>query len=84
MQNMVRTTIRIRKDLISQSRMIALKRSSSLQSVINDTLAAGFGHVTDFNIVNQSMKKIDDFRKSLTSKNVKLGKLLKISKDEQR
>lgn len=82
MQNTVRTTIRIRKDLIDQSRMIALKRGTSLQDVINQTLAIGFGHITDFNVVNRSIRQIDNFRNSLTSKNVKLGKLLEISKKD--
>lgn len=85
MQNTVRTTIRIRKDIIDQSRLVALKKNVALQDVINDTLAVGFKHVTDFNAVNQSMKQIDDFRQSFSvSKNVKLAGLLRISKKDLR
>lgn len=85
MQNTVRTTIRIRKDIIDQSRLAALKKNVSLQDVINDTLAVGLKHVTDFNAVGESMKQIDDFRQSISlSKDVKLADILKISKKDLR
>lgn len=85
MQNTVRTTIRIRKDIIDQSRLVALKKNASLQNVINDTLAVGFKHVTDFNAAHESMKQIDNFRQSISlSKNVKLADLIKISKKDLR
>ena len=64
----VRTTIRIRKDLLDQSRLLALRRDISLQQVINDTLAQGFGHITDFDIHRQAMKRIDKFRANLKGK----------------
>lgn len=84
MQNTVRTTIRIRKDLISQSRMIALKRGVSLQDVINQTLASGFKHITDFNVTTNSMRQIDIFRQSLNSKKINLKQLLRQSKADLR
>lgn len=61
----VRTTIRIRKDLLDQSRLLALRRDTSLQEVINDTLAQGFGHITDLDNHKQAMGRIDQFRESL-------------------
>ena len=84
MQGTVRTTIRIRKDLVDQSRMIALKKGVSLQDVINDTLAVGFKHVTDLNTASRLMGQIDSFRQSMTSKNVNLEKLLDLSKKDQK
>ncbi|OGD87296.1 hypothetical protein A2164_04035 [Candidatus Curtissbacteria bacterium RBG_13_35_7] len=82
MQNTVRTTIRIRKDLLDLSRQYAIKRSTSLQNAINYTLAAGFGHVSDLDSRRQAMSKIDKFRKSFDGKKVDLKKLLKSSKKD--
>lgn len=65
MQTTVRTTIRIRKDLIDQSRLLAFNRDTSLQDVINETLALGFGHISDLDIQREAMAKIDHFRKSI-------------------
>ena len=58
----IRTTIRIRKDLLDQSRLVALRRETSLQEIINDTLAQGFGHITDFDVHKEAMARIDKFR----------------------
>ncbi len=84
MLNTMRTTIRIRRDLLNQSRILAIKKGTSLQTIINDTLAAGFQHVTDLSLSHNSMKKIDTFRKSMLKKNISLAKLLEVSKSEQR
>lgn len=80
MHNAVRTTIRIRKDLLDQSKLMALKKGTSVQEIINSTLAIGFGHVTDLNTTHESMKRIDTFRKSLRGKNVNVEELLSLSK----
>ena len=84
MQNAVRTTIRIRKDLLDQSKHIALKRGTSIQEVINNTLAIGFGHVTDLNTTHESIKRIDAFRKSLRGKNINVNELLRLNKADQK
>lgn len=76
----VRTTIRIRKDLLDQSRLLALRRDTSLQEVINDTLAQGFGHISDFDIHKQAMARIDKFRESLKGRKIDVKKILTESK----
>lgn len=77
----VRTTIRIRKDLLDQSRLLALKQGSSLQEVINDILLKGFdNHITDFDLHQQAMKNIDRFRESLKGRKINVKKILEISK----
>ena len=68
MQTTIRTTIRIRKDLLDQSRRIALERGMHLQDVINDTLAIGYGHVSDLNRTKNAMKVIDTFREDMKKK----------------
>lgn len=78
----VRTTIRIRKDLLDQSRLLALRRDTSLQEVINDTLVQGFGHITDFDIHQQAMVEIDRFRESLKGKKINTKKLIEENKKE--
>lgn len=78
----VRTTIRIRKDLLDQSRFLALRRETSLQQVINDTLAQGFGHITDFDIHREAMARIDQFRESLKGKKINVKKLVEENKKE--
>lgn len=77
-----RTTIRLRKDLLDQSRMTALHKHTSIQNVINDTLAIGFSRVTDLNIAQDSIEQIDKFRNSLKDRDVNLEKLLTISKHD--
>lgn len=78
----VRTTIRIRKDLLDQSRFLALRRSASLQQVINDTLAQGFGHITDLNMHKEAMAGIDKFRESLKGKKIDIKKILRESRKD--
>lgn len=81
MQNTVRTTIRIRKDLLDQSKLLALKQGTSLQEVINDTLLKGFDNqITDFDLHQQAMKNIDRFRESLKGRKINVKKILEISK----
>lgn len=87
MQTTVRTTIRIRKDLLDQSRFLALKRGTSLQEVINDVLLKGFdNHITDFDIHQQAMKNIDrlkeSIRKRLNGKSINTKKLIEQNKKE--
>lgn len=87
MQTTVRTTIRIRKDLLDQSRLLALKQGISLQEVINDILLKGYGnHITDFDIHQQAMKNIDkfreDIRKRLKGKSINTKKLIEQNKRE--
>lgn len=78
----VRTTIRIRKDLLDQSKMLALRRETSLQEVINDTLARGFGHISDLNTHKQAMARIDRFRESYKGRRFNVKKLVEDNKKE--
>lgn len=82
MQNAVRTTIRIRKDLLDQSRLLAIRRGTNLQEVINSTLAKGFGHISDLDSQKQAMVKIDKFREDLAGRKINLKKLLKLSRKD--
>lgn len=65
MQTMIRTTIRIRKDLLDQSRRIALERGTNLQDVINDVLTRGYREITDLNHHKRAMTVIDSIREDL-------------------
>ena len=76
----VRTTIRIRKDLLNQSKLHALRQGTSLQETINQTLAAGFGQVSDLNTQEVAMAKIDNLRKSLTNQKINVQKLVEKNK----
>lgn len=82
MQNTVRTTIRIRQDLLKQSKLLAVHRGTSLQEVINDVLAKGFGRVTDLATHKRAMAKIDTFRKSLKGQKIDVEKLIEDNKME--
>ena len=84
MINTVRTTIRIRKDLFDQSRLLALKRNTSLQEVINDTLIRGFRYITDMDRHKEAMVAIDTFRESMRGKKINLQKLLQQNKKDQK
>lgn len=69
MQTTVRTTIRIRKDLLDQSKLLALKQGSSLQEVINDMLLKGFdNHITDLDLHREAMQSIDRLRESIRNR----------------
>lgn len=61
---------------------MALRREASLQQVINDTLAQGFGHITDFDVHKQAMARIDKFRESLKGKKINIKKLVEENKKE--
>lgn len=80
MQNIVRTTIRVRKDLLDHSRLLAFKRGVPLQDVINEALALGFGHVSDLSLQKQALSRIDKFRESLKGKKIDIKKILSESK----
>ena len=82
MQNTVRTTIRIRTDLFDQFRLIALKKSTSLQEVINSTLALGLGKISDLDSDKKAMKKIDTFRASITDTTFSLEDLMEKSRSD--
>ena len=82
MQATIRTTVRIRKDLFDQSRLLALKKGTSLQEIINNTLALGLGKVSDLESSKESMAKIDKFRVSLSDKQINLEDLLISSKSD--
>ncbi len=82
MQITIRTTVRIRKDLFDQSRLLALKKGTSLQEVINSTLALGLGKVSDLETSKVAMEKIDKFRMSLSKKHINLEDLLNSSKSD--
>lgn len=82
MQTTIRTTVRIRKDLFDQSRLLALKRGTSLQDIINNTLALGLGKVSDLESSKEAMGKIDKLRVSLSSKKINLEDLLNKSKSD--
>lgn len=82
MQTTIRTTIRIRKDLFDQSRLLAFQRGVSLQDVINETLTLGFGHVSDLNLHREAMAKIDDFRESLRGKKINTKTVVQANKHE--
>ncbi|HBQ51071.1 hypothetical protein A3B42_03640 [Candidatus Daviesbacteria bacterium RIFCSPLOWO2_01_FULL_38_10] len=78
----VRTTIRIRKDLIDQSRLLAFQRDASLQDVINETLALGFGQISDLDIQQDAMARIDSFREGLKGKKFNTKRLVEENKKE--
>ena len=82
MQTTIRTTVRIRKDLFDQSRLLALKNGTSLQEIINNTLALGLGKVSDLESSKEAMKKIDKLRVSLSGKKVDLENLLSKSRSD--
>jgi len=82
MQNTIRTTIRVRKDLLDHSRLLAFKRGVSLQDVINEALALGFGHISDLNIHREAMARIDNFREKLRGKKIDIEKILRESKKD--
>lgn len=82
MQTTIRTTIRIRKDLFDQSRLLALKKGTSLQEVINNTLALGLGKISDLESSKKAMSKIDKFRISLSDKQINLEDIQAQSKSD--
>lgn len=84
MQNTIRTTIRIRSDLLAQARMLALNKGVTLQDIINDTLAIGYKHVSDLHAAKGAMKQIDNFRKHMSQKKISLTSTIELSKTDQK
>lgn len=84
MKTTIRTTIRVRKDLLDQSRVIASKRGVFLQDVINETLAIGFGHISDLSTQQNAISVLDKFRESLKNKKVNTSQILVDSKKDLR
>lgn len=82
MQNTVRTTIRIREDLLKQSKLLAVYRDTSLQEIINNLLVRGLNHISDIQSHRRAMAKIDAFRESLRGKKINVEKLLEESKKD--
>lgn len=82
MQATVRTTIRIRKDLFDQSKLLALQNDSSLQEVINQALAQGFGLISGLETHKIAMDKIDRIRQSLKGRKIDVKKLVEANKKE--
>lgn len=82
MQTTIRTTVRIRKDIFNQSRLLAVKKGTSIQEIINNALALGFGKMSDLESTKEAMMKIDKFRMSLSDKKIDLADLLKKSKSD--
>ncbi|MBI4096778.1 MAG: hypothetical protein HY425_03630 [Candidatus Levybacteria bacterium] len=82
MINTVRTTIRIRKDLFDQSRLLAFQRNTSLQEVINDTLIKGFRHTTNINPHKEAMAVIDGLAKKMRGKKINVQQLIDENKKQ--
>ncbi|MBI2326906.1 hypothetical protein HYU92_01160 [Candidatus Curtissbacteria bacterium] len=84
MQNAVRTTIRIRKDLFDKSRLLAFNQGTSLQRTINDVIALGLSRISNLDSQKQAMAKIDEFRESLKDQKINPQALLSESKKDQK
>lgn len=82
MQTTIRTTIRLRKDLFDQSRRLAFQRKASLQEVINETLAHGFGHLTDLDVQEMAFDQIQKFRDGLEGQQIDFAGILEESKKD--
>ena len=82
MNNTVRTTIRIRKDLFDQSRLLAFNQGTSLQQVVNDMLAKGLSYISDVGNRERAMAEIDKFRNSMRGKKINVQALIKDNKKQ--
>lgn len=82
MQTTVRTTIRIREDLLKQTRLLAFEKGTTIQTVVNELLASGLGHISDFNRHKQAMRRIDQFRESFKGKKIHVAQLVTKNKKE--
>lgn len=78
----VRTTIRIRKDLLDQSKRLALERNTSLQQIVNDVLAKGFSEESYLKRREEAFATIESLRKSLKGKYIDVNKLVEENKRE--
>ena len=81
----VRTTIRIRKDLMELARKAARENSTNLQKVVNDTLARGFTYAPDLNKRKKLMSELDVLRAKIKRKygNINTEELINKNKKEQ-
>ena len=61
---------------------MAIKRQTSVQEIINNTLAKGFGQISDIEVRRDTIKKIDRFRRSLANKKINVQSLVDQSKKE--
>ena len=68
MQNIVRTTIRIRKDLLDLSKLLALQKGVSMQQVINEMLEYGFDQLPKKKSRREIMDEIDRMREEIYQK----------------
>lgn len=68
--------------MIDQSRLLAFQRDASLQDVINETLALGFGRISDLDTQQDAMARIDKFREGLKGKKIDIHKILQESKKD--
>ena len=82
MNTTVRTTIRIRKDLFDQSRLLAFNQGTSLQQVVNDVLAKGFSYISDVGNRERAMAEIDKFRNSMRGKKINVQALIEDNKKQ--
>lgn len=82
MNNTVRTTIRIRKDLFDQSRLLAFNQGTSLQQVVNDMLAKGLYNNPDTGNRKRAMAAIDEFRESMRGKKINVQVLIEENKKQ--
>lgn len=84
MQTTVRTTIRIRKDLLDKSRQLAFNRRTSQQKVISDALSLGFSRMSDTETQKKAFARIDKFRENLKRIGIKVDvqKLIGENKEE--
>lgn len=82
MQTTIRTTIRIKEDLLRQSRFLALEKGTTLQAVVNELLAQGLGHISDFNRHKEAMRRIEQFRDSFKGKKINVSRLVEKNKAE--
>jgi len=82
MNSTVRTTIRIRKDLFDQSRLLAFNQGTSLQQVVNDMLAKGLSYISDVGNRERAMAEIDKFRNSMRGKKINVQALIADNKKQ--
>lgn len=67
---------------MDQSRLLAAKQGVSLQEIVNNVLAKGFGHISDIEIRQNILKKIEKFRKSLVNKKINVQSLVTQNRKE--
>ena len=83
MQNIVRTTIRIRKDLLDLSKLLALQKGVSMQQVINEMLEYGFDQLPKKKSRREIMDEIDKIRAGISMTNKQVAEILAMNKQDQ-